>query len=301
MASFEDVEIQHRAKVLLMIGMAGSGKTTFMNRLHKTLTDDGKKVYSVNLDPAVMKVPYPVNIDIRDTVNFKQVMKQYKLGPNGGIMTALNLFATRFDQVLSLLESRSADHDYFLIDTPGQIEVFNWSASGDIILQLLSTSFPTYIMYLTDTARCANPVSFTSTMLYCSSVLYKSNLPLLCIFNKTDIMSSTDMIGWMEDYDKFVDASFKAENGEECYISSLARSSALAMMQFYEDIDHVSVSSTTGDGFECLVESLDDLLPAFMELHELRKKQVILNKERDARLAEEDNDVASPEVKEIID
>ena len=30
-----------------------------------------------------------------------QVMKQYQLGPNGGIMTALNLFATKFDQVRS--------------------------------------------------------------------------------------------------------------------------------------------------------------------------------------------------------
>lgn len=26
-------------------------------------------------------------------------MKQYGLGPNGGIVTSLNLFATRFDQV----------------------------------------------------------------------------------------------------------------------------------------------------------------------------------------------------------
>jgi hypothetical protein len=29
-------------------------------------------------------------------------MKQYKLGPNGGIITSLNLFATKFDQVLNL-------------------------------------------------------------------------------------------------------------------------------------------------------------------------------------------------------
>lgn len=32
-------------------------------------------------------------------VNYKNVMKQYGLGPNGGILTACNLFATRFDQV----------------------------------------------------------------------------------------------------------------------------------------------------------------------------------------------------------
>ena len=39
--------------------------------------------------------------DIRDTVNYKEVMKQYGLGPNGGIVTSLNLFATRFDQVMA--------------------------------------------------------------------------------------------------------------------------------------------------------------------------------------------------------
>lgn len=32
-------------------------------------------------------------------VNYKNVMKEYNLGPNGGILTSLNLFATRFDQV----------------------------------------------------------------------------------------------------------------------------------------------------------------------------------------------------------
>ena len=32
-------------------------------------------------------------------MNYKEVMKQYGLGPNGGIVTSLNLFATRFDQV----------------------------------------------------------------------------------------------------------------------------------------------------------------------------------------------------------
>lgn len=45
------------------------------------------------------QVPYGANVDIRDTVNYKNVMKQYSLGPNGAILTSLNLFATRFDQV----------------------------------------------------------------------------------------------------------------------------------------------------------------------------------------------------------
>lgn len=55
--------------------------------------------YVLNLDPAVMTIPYGANIDIRDTVRYKEVMKQFNLGPNGGILTSLNLFATKFDEV----------------------------------------------------------------------------------------------------------------------------------------------------------------------------------------------------------
>ena len=53
----------------------------------------------LNLDPAVMTLPFGANIDIRDTVHYKEVMKEYNLGPNGGILTSLNLFATKFDEV----------------------------------------------------------------------------------------------------------------------------------------------------------------------------------------------------------
>lgn len=47
------------------------------------------------------------------------------MGPNGAILTALNLFATRIDQLVELLESREEQVDTFLVDTPGQVEVMN--------------------------------------------------------------------------------------------------------------------------------------------------------------------------------
>lgn len=84
---------------IIVLGMAGSGKTTFVQRLTSDLYKGSVPPYVVNLDPACREVPYPANIDIRDTVNYKEVMKQYQLGPNGAIVTSLNLFATKFDQV----------------------------------------------------------------------------------------------------------------------------------------------------------------------------------------------------------
>lgn len=66
--------------------------------------------------------------DIRDTVNYKEVMKQYKLGPNGAIVTSLNLFSTKFPEVLGFISK--CPNEFCVLDTPGQIEVFTWSVSG---------------------------------------------------------------------------------------------------------------------------------------------------------------------------
>lgn len=83
MASGIDFEIKDKPVCLVVLGMAGSGKTTFVKKLSQFQREEFNP-YCVNLDPACRETPYPVNIDIRDTVNYKQVMKQYNLGPNGG-------------------------------------------------------------------------------------------------------------------------------------------------------------------------------------------------------------------------
>lgn len=123
-------------------------------------------------------------VDIRDTVKYKEVMKQYGLGPNGAIVTSLNLFSTKFDQVIDLLEKASSKHEIVIFDTPGQIEVFTWSASGNIITEALASTFPTVVVYVMDTVRSVNPVTFMSNMLYACSILYKTKLPFIVVMNK---------------------------------------------------------------------------------------------------------------------
>ncbi|KAH0483644.1 MAG: uncharacterized protein KVP18_004955 [Porospora cf. gigantea A] len=242
------------AQVIVVIGMAGSGKTTFVTRLAAHLRQNQKRAYLVNLDPAVRSVPYACNIDIRDTVNYKNVMKQYGLGPNGAIMTSLNLFATKFHQVLELMENRKDAVDYFIVDTPGQIEVFNWSASGSIILDALAVSFPTTVSFIVDTKRCESPISFTSNMLYACSVLYKTKLPFILTFNKTDLASWHERAAWLDDIDAFCSAT----QTEDSYAGSLSRSCGITMMEFYQSIRHTGVSSATGDNFSEFVVKLEE-------------------------------------------
>ena len=78
----------------------------YLQRINAHLHTKKSPAYVVNLDPAVYEIPYPANIDIRDTIKYKEVMKQYSMGPNGGIMTSLNMFATRFGQVIQCIENR---------------------------------------------------------------------------------------------------------------------------------------------------------------------------------------------------
>uniref|UniRef100_A0A672FQM6 GPN-loop GTPase n=1 Tax=Salarias fasciatus TaxID=181472 RepID=A0A672FQM6_SALFA len=234
--------------------MAGSGKTTFVQRLTAHLHSHTCPPYVINLDPAVHSVPFPANIDIRDTVNYKQVMQQYGLGPNGGIVTALNLFATRFDQVMQFLEKKQQNHRFVLIDTPGQIEVFTWSASGTIITEALASSFPCVVLYVMDTSRSVSPVTFMSNMLYACSILYKTKLPFIVVMNKTDIIDHRFAVDWMQDFEVFQDAL----NQETSYVSNLTRSMSLVLDQFYADLRVVGVSAVTGSGLDELLVQVED-------------------------------------------
>ncbi len=126
--------------------MAGSGKTTMVQRLVSHMGVNKIPRYVINLDPAVHSLPYPVNVDIRSSVNYKEVMQEYGLGPNGAIVTSLNLFATQFDNVVKLCEAKQDKIEFVVVDTPGQIEVFTWSASGSIITDSMAVTFPTCVL-----------------------------------------------------------------------------------------------------------------------------------------------------------
>jgi len=222
-----------------------------LSQCHLTSTS----TYCLNLDPAVGTLPYQANIDIRDTVNYRQVMKQYNLGPNGGILTSLNLFATRFDQVLGFIDKRAKDTDLVFVDTPGQIEIFTWSASGSIISDSLAATYPTVILYVVDTPRTTSPVTFMSNMLYACSIMYKSKLPFLLVFNKTDVTSHAFAQEWMSDLDAFT----QALKSDESYMSSLTRSMSLVLEEFYATIRSVGVSAMSGAGMEEMFKAIDEL------------------------------------------
>lgn len=293
---------------VFIIGMAGTGKTTLTQRInHYVLGDDQddendddniddddndkkrtnksnksnpklsssqlpRRSYFINIDPAVIDVPFAANIDIRDTVSHKEVMKKFRLGPNGAIMTSLNIFATKINEVLALIEKRALDDDdgeeggldYVFIDTPGQIEVFTWSASGQMITEAFAATMPTTMLFIADTVRCVNPQTFMSTMLYSCSVMYKSQLPLCIVFNKCDATDGSRVTQWMEDSESF-SLSLKSHNS---FSATLSDSLSLFMGEYYRNIAHVSVSALEGNGMRDLFRAIDEAREKFISEYE---------------------------------
>ncbi|KAJ1851133.1 GPN-loop GTPase 1 [Coemansia sp. RSA 486] len=287
---------------IIMIGMAGSGKTTLMQRINAYLHEKKTPPYVLNLDPAVSKLPFQANIDIRDTVDYKQVMSEYNLGPNGGILTSLNLFTTKLDQVMKLVENRSSQTKYFLYDTPGQIEIFTWSASGAIITNTLAATYPTVVVYVVDTPRTASPATFMSNMMYACSILYKTQLPFLVAFNKVDVVSHEFAVNWMEDFEAFQQALMRQEEG---FMNSLMNSMSLVLDEFYNHLRVVGVSAMTGQGMDEFFVKIDE---AVKEYHEefrpnmekqIEKKREQEKKDKEQQLRRLMHDLSVTDGKEV--
>jgi hypothetical protein len=89
-------------------------------------------------------------------------------------------------------------------------------------------------------------------MLYACSILYKTKLPLLVVFNKTDILKHDFAIEWMQDFDAFEDAIRTSSN----YMANFTQSLGLMLEEFYKNLNCVGVSAVTGLGIDELFTAI---------------------------------------------
>lgn len=190
-------------------------------------------------------------------------------------------------------------NSYAVIDTPGQIEAFTWSASGQIITESLASTFPSVIVYVVDTPRTASPNTFMSNMLYACSILYKLRLPFVIAFNKIDVLRHDFAQEWMTDFEAFQTALDQVQ--EDSYMSNLSRSLSLVLEEFYNNLSSVGVSAATGEGMGEFFAAIDgaakryesEYLPDLLE--RIRQQQAQKEEQQEANLTKvmQDMDISA--------
>ncbi|XP_037959062.1 GPN-loop GTPase 1-like [Teleopsis dalmanni] len=227
---------------VIVLGMGGSGKTTFVGKLAQ-LAYDQFKPYVINLDPACVQPPYGCNINIHDTVD--EITEQYNFETKGLVETAVNLFAIQIEKVLKFIKNAGQrGHRWCIIDAPGPAEEFVCSTAGTIITKSLACMFPTIVVYIMDIVRSVNPVTFVTHMLQVMTILRKTRLPFIVALNKIDVLDHSTPLNWMKDFEALDEATLHHS------ITGLPHLVSRTADTFYKTLSRCAISSITGVGFD---------------------------------------------------
>ncbi|BCR90298.1 GTPase GPN2 [Aspergillus chevalieri] len=173
----------------LVIGPPGAGKSTYCNGMHQFLGAIGRKCSIVNLDPANDQTSYPCALDVRDLVTLEEIMGEDKLGPNGGVLYALEELEQNFEFLEEGL--KELGEDYVLFDCPGQVELFTHHASlRNIFFKLQKMGYRLIVIHLIDSYTLTLPSMYISALLLSLRAMLQMDLPHLNVLTKIDNLSN---------------------------------------------------------------------------------------------------------------
>ncbi|MCW4034364.1 MAG: ATP/GTP-binding protein [Candidatus Bathyarchaeota archaeon] len=243
--------------VIFLIGTAGSGKSLLTASLNDWLRVGKQKSITVNLDPGVTNLPYAPDIDIRNKVNLDQIMQDYKLGPNGALVLAADLIAEETQSIAAEIEDLQSD--VVLVDTPGQMELFAFRASGPYIANEL-TDQQKAIVYLFDAVFSFNPLNYISNMFLSAAVYNRFYFPQLHALSKCDLLPEEEtkrIVSWSSDPDALESAIDEKLTGTRRLLSlDIIR----AIHRLGLEFELIPVSGKTNEGLINLSSVLERIL-----------------------------------------
>ncbi len=228
---------------VFFIGTAGSGKSTLVAALYQWLDNSGFDVGIVNLDPAAEYLPYTPDIDVRDRISARKVMKQYRLGPNASIIAAVDMVVVDADRIRE--EMGAVGAPIYLVDTPGQMELFAFRQSGAYLIQKLS-DVHSLVVYVSDALYAQTVDGFATTMLLALSSRIRFKKPQILVINKADLISEDAVINitnWVEDPHSLFDVA---------NLSTYEREILRAVAAAGGFLEPLFVSAKTGEGLDKL-------------------------------------------------
>jgi GPN-loop GTPase len=231
------------------VGTAGAGKSLLTAALSEHLRKQEIAVATVNLDPGVVWLPYSPDVDARDYVNYDHVMRDFNLGPNGALVACIDLLISSIDSIRSEIEG--LEPDYVIADTPGQLELFAFRATGNHLITSLGDG-NSAISFVSDPNLARQASSLVSMLLLSASVQYRFLKPQLNVLAKSDLLNSEELAkveGWFEEPSSLSKALEEESNG-------LNKELVERTFKMLEDLEQPSslilTSASTGFGIDNL-------------------------------------------------
>jgi len=242
-------------KAIFVTGTAGSGKSMLTSKILEYYQKNGVFASVLNLDPGVESLPYRPDVDVRDYVDIVQIMKQYDLGPNGSMIMANDLIASKIDDIQN--EIHGVNPDYLIVDTPGQIELFAYRASGPFFIQNIDASEKTNI-FLYDGTMIASPTNFISISLLATSIKLRLGLPTINVMTKTDLIPDKidQILKWSSDPISLEEELKTLEGETYSFATDILRT--LNIGEFAGDL--IPISNLTGEGMVNLQATLSRII-----------------------------------------
>lgn len=171
----------------VVIGPPGSGKTSYCKAMQEFMTSLGRKVAVVNIDPANDVLPYEASVDISDLIRLEDVMETLKLGPNGSFVYCMEYLEVNLDWLVERMNSYG--DRYFLIDCPGQVELYtHHSSMRNIMAHMQKNDFRITAVHLVDSHYCSDPSKFIAVLLTSLSTMLQIELPHVNVLSKVDLI-----------------------------------------------------------------------------------------------------------------
>lgn len=187
----------------IVIGPPGSGKTKYCTVMQEFLSNLGRNVFVVNLDPANDRLIYDCSLNVFDLINIQDVMSNCSLGPNGSLIYCMEFLEANMDWLVESLAkiTKNIDRPYLLFDLPGQVELYTHHNSvKNIIQKLLSLDYRLCCVNLIDSYYLSDSSKFISVLLLSLSTMLQIELPHVNIFSKMDLIKQYGKLAFNLDF-----------------------------------------------------------------------------------------------------
>jgi len=241
----------------LVLGPAGSGKSTFCDIIRKHCENIRRSVHVINLDPAAEEFLYPVSIDVRELISLSDVTEDLSYGPNGGLIFCLEHLLDNMDWFKQQLGD--FDDDYVLIDCPGQIEIYTHiPILKRFVAELMEEGYTVCGVHLLDSHFVTDIAKFISGTFVSLSAMTAIQIPFVNVITKMDLVPEKQR----EDLERFFDPEFHylADELTEATGEKFRKlNDAIAMLlDDYQLVRFIPLDITDEDSISVLLQHIDN-------------------------------------------